>query len=493
MCFLLPRQELSISWEMEDFVAKTLYTYDYFERKRDGESMTKKQKQLTLFALTWPIFIELGLRMLMGNADTLMLSRYSDDSVAAVGVANQLVAVLLVMFGFVAMGTGIVVSQYLGAGEKRKASEVAVVALGANLLFGLLLSLLMIVFGRTFLKWMGLPDELMSDALTFLRIVGGASVLQAVMMAISATVRSHGFAKDAMFVTFGMNILNVIGNYLLLFGPFGLPVLGVLGVSMSTAFAQVVGVVVMFIILFKRMEGALPFHLLLKFPRYALKNILKIGIPSAGEHLSYMSSQVMITFIITMIGVGALTTKVYTSNLMMFIYLFSMAIAQGTQILIGRLVGAQEQETAYRTCLKSLRIGLLVSLGMAGVMSLFREQMLGLFTDDPEILALGGTLILMTILLEPGRVFNLVVISSLRAAGDAKFPVYLGILSMWGVAVPLAYLLGIYYGYGLVGIWVAMIVDEWLRGLLMLWRWRSRKWQRMGLIERTTAQDGVAG
>ncbi|ARU59901.1 MATE family efflux transporter [Tumebacillus avium] len=457
--------------------------------------MTKTQKKLTLFALTWPIFIELGLRMLMGNADTLMLSRYSDDAVAAVGVANQLVSVLLVMFGFVAMGTGIVVSQYLGAGEKRKASEVAVVALGANLLFGLFLSLMMIVFGRTFLQWMGLPDELMSDALTFLRIVGGAAVLQAVMMAISATVRSHGFAKDAMYVTLGMNVLNVIGNYLFIFGPFGLPVLGVLGVSMSTAIAQVCGLIVMFVILVKRMDGALPFKLLLKFPRYALVNILKIGVPSAGEHLSYMSSQVMITFLITMIGIGALTTKVYTQNLMMFIYLFSMAIAQGTQILIGHLVGAREQETAYRTCLKSLKIGIMVSLGMACVMSLFRENMLGLFTDDADIVALGSTLILMTILLEPGRVFNLVVISSLRAAGDAKFPVYLGILSMWGVSVPLAYLLGIYLGYGLVGVWAAFIVDEWLRGLLMLWRWRTKRWQQMSLVQSVQApvQEGAAG
>ncbi len=455
--------------------------------------MSRTDRKLTLFALTWPIFIELGLRMLMGNADTLMLSRYSDDAVAAVGVANQLVMVVLVMFGFVAMGTGIVISQYLGAGERQKASEVAVVALGANFLFGLLLSVVLVVFGRSFLTWMGLPDELMAEALTFLRIVGGASVLQALMTAMSATVRSHGFARDAMYVTLGMNVLNVIGNYLLLFGPFGLPVLGVLGVSISTAVAQLVGAVVLFIILLKRMDGKLPFGCLIRFPRYAIANILKIGIPSAGEHLSYVSSQVMITFFITSIGVLALTTKVYTQNLMMFIYLFSMAIAQATQIVVGHRVGARDLDTAYQTCMRSLKIGMAVSFVMACLFSLFRAPLLGLFTDQQEIIAVGSTLVLMTILLEPGRALNLVIILSLRAAGDAKFPVYLGVLSMWGVAVPLAYLLGVHLGYGLIGVWTAFIVDEWLRGLMMLWRWRKKKWQGMSLISALKAEKGLAG
>ncbi len=88
---------------------------------------------------------------------------------------------------------------------------------------------------------------------------------------------------------------------------------------------------------------------------------------------------------------------------------------------------------------------------------------------------------MLTALVEPGRAFNAVVISSLRAAGDVNFPVFIGILSMWGVSVPVAYILGIYFGFGLAGIWIAFIVDEWLRGVLMLWRWRQGKWRQIAM------------
>lgn len=115
---------------------------------------------------------------------------------------------------------------------------------------------------------------------------------------------------------------------------------------------------------------------------------------------------------------------------------------------------------------------------MAAVTYWFAEPLLSLFTDDRSMINLGRKLLLLTIILEPGRSFNLVIVSSLRAAGDVQFPVYMGILSMWGVGVTVAYVFGIALGFGLVGIWLSFIADEWLRGLLMLWRWRSRIWMK---------------
>ena len=445
-------------------------------------------KKFGLFALTWPIFIEISLQMLMGNVDTLMLSHYSDRAVASVGVANQLLNVIVVMFGFVSMGSGIVVSQYLGAKDRVKASEVAVVALLVNLVFGAILSLLIFLCAPTFLRLMGLPQELMEYGQSFLQIVGGFSFIQALMMTASALVKNHGFAKDAMFVTLGMNVLNVIGNYMVLFGPFDLPVKGVTGVAMSTTFARLAGMIVLCLILYKRVNGELPFRCLLNFPKYALVNILRIGLPSAGETLSYNAAQVVVTYFISQLGTEALTTKVYTQNLMMFIYLLSYSIGQATQIQIGYLVGAGQKETAYHACLRSLKIGIASSLVMAVLFAIFREQLLGIFTTNKEILAMGSLLLLITVILEPGRVFNLVIISGLRGAGDAKFPVYMGILSMWGISTGLSWLLGIHLGWGLLGVWIAFACDEWFRGVFMLWRWRTRKWEKMGLAQTQQAQ-----
>ncbi|MBB5174345.1 MATE family efflux transporter [Texcoconibacillus texcoconensis] len=460
------------------------------------EETNNGKKKLTLFALTWPIFIEIFLHMLMGNADTLMLSQYSDDAVAAVGVSNQIMGFIVVMFGFIATGTTILISQFLGADRKQEANQIAVVSIATNLTFGLFLSIFLMGFGDTILRLMGLPEELMDTALLYLQIVGGFAFIQAMIMTVSAIIRSHGHTKDAMFVTMGMNVINVFGNFVLIFGALGFPELGPVGVAISTAASRFLGMLVMFIVLYKRITGGLPFNYLLKkFPKKELKQLLKIGIPSAGEQLSYNTSQVVVTSFIATMGTTALTTRVYAQNLMMFMLLFSAAIGQGTQILIGHLIGEQAMKEAYLRCIKSLSIGIAISTSMAIVIAFFREPLLGIFTDNSEVIGLGGTLLLLTVILEPGRAFNLIVINSLRAAGDVRFPVYIGVLSMWGVMVTLSYGLGVALGLGLIGVWISFILDEWLRGLLMLRRWRTRKWESMSFVDdqknRETEEDNL--
>lgn len=444
--------------------------------------MKKKTAKLSLFAITWPLFIEIMLYMLMGNADTLMLSQYSDNSVAAVGVSNQILSMVIVMFGFVATGTAILVAQNLGAEREDEAREVSSVSIGANLIFGLILSAAVFIFSEQLLKLMDLPPELFDEANSYLKIVGGFSFIQSLIMTVSSIIRSYGFTRDIMYVTIGMNVLNVIGNYFFIFGPFGFPILGVEGVAISTTVSRIFGLFAAIFVMTKRVPGSLPLSMLFSFPKRHLKNLLNIGIPSAGEHLSYNGSQMVITYFIATLGTQALTAKVYTQNVMMFIFLFSIAISQGTQILIGHMVGAKEVENAYKRALKSLKLAILISIAAAVIVSFFSKNLLGIFTDNLSIIELGTILILLTIILEPGRSFNLVLISSLRAAGDVKFPVYMGILSMWGVSVTLSYFLGIYLEMGLVGIWIAFIADEWLRGLLMLWRWRSRVWVKKSFV-----------
>lgn len=463
--------------------------------KRVGNNMnnknnTNKAAKMTLFALTWPIFIEILLHMLMGNADTLMLSQYDDDAVAAVGVSNQIMSVIIVMFGFVATGTTILIAQNIGAKKESRAGQIAVVSIIANVSFGFLLSIILFFFGEHILTAMNLPDELLGTAVIYIKIVGGVSFVQALIMTLSAIVKSHGFTKDAMYVTLGMNVLNVFGNYIFIFGAFGAPVLGVTGVALSTAVSRTLGTIILFVLLYKRVNGDLPWSFLVKkFPKKELRDLLRIGIPSAGEQLSYNSSQMVITYFIATMGTTALTTRVYTLNIMMIAFLFAIAIGQGTQILVGYLIGEKKNEEAYQRCLKSLWIGMSVSTFAASMFAIFSEELLSIFTTNQEIIQLGSVLLIMTVILEPGRAFNLIVINCLRAAGDVKFPVYIGILSMWGVSVTISYTAGIWLGLGLIGIWIALILDEWLRGLLMLHRWKTRKWERMSFIDKEEIDD----
>ncbi|MDK4255870.1 MATE family efflux transporter [Bacillus velezensis] len=437
--------------------------------------------KLSLYALTWPIFIEVSLYMFMGNADTLMLSQYSDNSVAAVGVSNQILNLIIVMFSFIATGTTIVISQFLGSKQKKEAQEVAYVSIGANFVISLAISAAIFFAAVPLLHVMGLSNELMPDAKVFLQVVGGLSFIQALIMTFSAILKSYGHTKDTMFVTIGMNILNIAGNFLVIFGPFGLPVLGVAGVAMSTSIARIIGLIAMIVIVKKRIGLGLTWQKIFHVHKEHLRKLLKIGIPSAGEQLSYNISQMVVTYFIAIMGAQALTTKVYTQNITMFILLFGTAISQGTQILIGRYIGAKRFDDAYDRCMKSLYWALGIAALTSVIMTLFSKQLIGIFTSSPDIIATASMLIAMTIILEPGRSFNVIIINSLRAAGDAKFPVYMAMISMWGIGLPLAYLFGIHFGLGLMGIWISFIADEWVRGILMYRRWRSRIWIQKGI------------
>src|SRR5699024_12047244 len=149
------------------------------------------------------------------------------------------------------------------------------------------------------------------------------------------------------------------------------------------------GFTVLFILLMTRTQGHLPFNRFFSYPKKHLKALLEIGLPSAGEQLSYNASQMVITYFMGQMGAIALTTSVYTRNIMMFIFLFAMAIGQGSQILIGRLVGAGQTNDAYQRGIKSLQISSIISFSMALILFVFAKPLLNIFTDNLTIIEIG--------------------------------------------------------------------------------------------------------
>ena len=351
----------------------------------------EKVQKLTLFALSWPIFIEILMNRLMGTVDTFMLSHYSDHAVAAVGFSNQLIMMIIMLCSMVTIGTTILVSRYLGAKEYKNASEVARVSISLNFLFGLFVSVILIVFASDFLRLMGLPEELMEYASIYLIIIGGSTFIQSLMLTASAVIKSHGFTKQVMYVITGVNILNIIGNYLFIYGPFGIPVLGVKGVAIATVGSRLVGVIILFVILIKWAGEKIPFSKLFIFPKRHVKDLLKIGVPSSVDSTAWNLQMVVITVFIAMIGTVALTTNIYTTNFRTFITVFSGSIGQGTLIILSRKIGAMKFDEAYKQSMRIYKIAALVALGVAGLFYILSKPLLRIFTDNPEIITLGST------------------------------------------------------------------------------------------------------
>jgi len=439
-------------------------------------------KKLTLFAITWPLFIESSLQMFMRTADTFMVSKVSDAAVASVGVSNQLILFAFLLLQVVSAGTAIVISQYLGAGKTSDVKRFAAGAIVLNLAFGLAVSFAMIVFSRPLLGLFGLQPELLGQARTYLVIVGGALFVQAVNLTISAITQVHGFTRYTMMVSVGMNLLNLTGNFLFIFGPGGFPKLGVPGVAISAVISQCVALAAYCFILRKVVRLPIGWKSFLQCRKDDLKKIVAVGIPTGSNQLSYSASQLVTTYFITSLGAELLSTRIYTQNIMYFIMVLAISLGRGTMILIGRLVGAGDKESAYRQLYRSLRLSMLLSLCAVTVIVAFRKPLLGLFTQEADIISLGAFLLCLGFLLEPGRCLNIVIGEALRASGDARFIVITGLLVIWGVSIPLTYLLGLHFGFGLIGIWIVFIIDEWVRGFILLCRWRSRAWESKVLV-----------
>lgn len=447
-----------------------------------------KPKEFNLIKLTWPIFLELFLFMLMGSVDTFMISSVSDDAVSGVGAANQIIAIAILVLSVIGNGAAIVVSQYLGSKQPKEAAKVTGNAVTLNLAVGIILSTVLLLFGGTLLTALNVQGDILVYAKSYMHIVGGGIFLQALLNALATTIRTHGFTKQTMVVSLLMNVIHVGGNYLLIFGHFGLPALGVEGAAISTVASRLICLVLFFLLLYRIMDVRVKWTYYIHLSKKYVLQILKIGIPSAFESVIYQCCQLIFTLYITYLGAEAMATRQYALNISSYIFLFSVAVSMGTSIIVGHLVGARRPKEAYSRVFSSVKWALLVTVIMDAVVILFRVPLMGLFTDNQTIITMGAQVILLSFFLETGRTCNLVIINSLRASGDAKFPVYMGLISMVCMSLPLGYFLVFTLDLGLAGVWLATAFDEWVRAVIMYFRWKSRAWEKHGLIQHEAAE-----
>ena len=435
-----------------------------------------------LISLIIPIFFELLLVTIVGNIDTIMLGYYSDEAVGAIGGITQLLNIQNVIFSFINMATAILTAQFLGAKDYKRVKQVISVSLVLNVLLGLILGGIYLFFWESLLQKINLPGELIGIGKYYFQMVGGLCILQGIILSCGAILKSHGRPTETLIINVGVNILNIIGNAFFIFGWLGMPVLGPTGVGISTVISRGIGCVVAFYIMCKYCNFTFKKKYIKPFPFKIVKNILSIGFPTAGEHLAWNVGQLMIVAMVNTMGTTIIASRTYLMLISSFTMTLSIALGQGTAIQVGHLVGAGEIKEVYHKCLKSLKIALIFAFVTTSLVFLFRKPIMSIFTTNPDILKASLKIFPLMILLEMGRVFNIVIINSLHAAGDIKFPMFMGITCVFTVAVLFSYLFGISLGWGLAGIWLANAMDEWIRGLAMYFRWKSKKWQNKSFV-----------
>ena len=440
-----------------------------------------------LYRLTGPIFIDIALVMLLGAVDTVMLSQYSDDAVAAVGLDNQLVSLVFLVYNFVAMGAAILCAQYFGAGLRKRFIQILGIALSVNTVLALVVSAVLYLWAEPLLTAFGLRPALMAEGVQYLQITGALSFFQAISLTISGALRSVGKTIKPMLATVVVNILNIGGNYALIFGHFGCPAMGVEGAAWATAGSRIAATLILLYFLPNLWRGprsslttsmykALGRYFS-PFPWQELKNLFKVGIPAMSEELSYSLSQIVITFFINQISTEALTTKIYCTTIITFVILLSQSIVQGGDIIVGHYVGQQRYRAAYILGNYVERTGMRLTLAAALVLAVGGRFILQMLTDNEWIIHTGTIIFIIDWFLNIGRVKNIFACGTLRAAGDVVYPVIIGVIFQWSVAVGVAWVIGVPMGFGLLGFWVGFTLDENLRGIVLMRRWHSRRWQ----------------
>ncbi|MEZ9514740.1 MATE family efflux transporter [Vibrio splendidus] len=434
-------------------------------------------KRMGIVALTWPIFIEVLLRTALNTSDVFMLSGYSDKAVSAVGVISQISFFLIIVSTMVSSGTGILIAQYNGASRDEESAHVGVASIILAIITGVLLSIIAVLGAEYFIPLYQLEAQVEQYAQEYLFISGALTFNVTIGVVLTTILRSHGYSKSPMVINLIAGVINVLGNYCVLYQPFGLPVYGVQGVATATVISQMIGLLILIGVV--RNKGIdLPLKQFQSVPKSIYQKIIKIGSMNAGEVLSYNMAQITITFFIVQMGTSSLAAFTYAQNIARLSFAFALAIGQGSQIQTGYYIGKGWVDEITSRVQRYFVVGFIASTSITCMVYLFRFEILDLFTQDPKIIALAAMLIAGSILLEAGRVFNLIFISCLKATGDIKFPVKMGILSMWGIGVAMSYLLGVHWGYGVFGAWMAIAMDEWFRGIIMAYRWRAKKWTR---------------
>ena len=439
---------------------------------------------MSMVKLTVPLALEQFFRILVSSLDTFMLSTYSEKAVAGVGLVTQYVFFLNLIFSVIVTGTTIILAQYLG--DEKSDEELNQISQASSVMVTIIsLALTVVVlFGTApILSCYTLEEEVRQSAYDYFIIYGGiCAFFCAFSLLQSGILRSYGYTKEAMYVTVIANLINVAGNAISLYGFFGLPILGVKGVAWSSGISMIASCIILQCIIVRKKDVQFNLKGIKKVPLKIYQIILSIGVPTAGESISYNVAQIVVMAMISTLGTFAMDAQIYTQTIVRFAYALAISIGSATQIKTGYYVGARQSEIAYKKVYKYWLCAVMCSLSLMLVCNLLKVPLARIFTTNTYVIQLIYDLLLVSFYIEFGRSMNLIFIGGLKGSGDIRFPVFYGIVSMWLVIVGGGWLLGLRAGLGIVGFWLAIGTEETTRGIVMFFRWKSKRWMKNALV-----------
>ena len=432
----------------------------------------------SLSQLFWPVFVEYLLLMLVGVADTVMLSFVGDRAVSGVGASNTYLYLVSMVFTIMSTGALTVMTQYIGARHGEVAVQAKRLGLVFNAVIGGAFTLLFLFCSRPILRALSTADAIFEEANTYMMMVGATCVLLAVTNVYSSYLRAFGHARYTLISTAAGDVLNIILN-----GVFIWMGWGVFGVSLATILSRVL-TLILIIGYSRRIRNEVPDVESKESNRKILSEIVRIGLPAAGELIVFNLSISFEMRCLNLMDAEGVAVGVYSycNQICNLIYCAAVALSQANGIIVGWRVGEGKFDESYRQTMVSVKWGTLVSGAAALLCVAITRPILSALTDNEQILSLVTVVMGINVFKELGRAGNYIIGTALKSTGDATITVIMGICSMPLCAIIGSYVLGLKLGYGVYGAWIGMALDECIRCIWMYMRLRSRKWEKKALV-----------
>ena len=449
-----------------------------------NQNVSKTELRMNIFHIVWPVFIEVLLGSLFGMVDMMMVGRISEhaaQAVSAVGMTNQPVFLGLSFVQALNVGGTAIIARYYGAKKYKNISLVLKhVMLLAMLGFVLPISVLMIILAPYILTFLGADSSVIEVGSGYFRVIMLGFIFQSFSFTMTAALRGIGETKIPMRNNVIANSLNVLGNAVLIYGLFGFPVLGVTGAAISTALSNVIAMSLnLRYVLSKKSVLYLDLKEKFEFRFEMMKDLIRIGLPTALEQLALRVGIISFLNIVSGLGTNVYAAHQISLNILNLTYSPAQAFGITASTLMGQSLGAKNEQLARMYTRMCQRIGFVIAIGMSLFIFFGSQTLAEFYSTNPEIIQ--NTMIALTIVafVQPFQSHQLITSGALRGAGDTVWPLIAIFVGSILIRVSLGYIFVNMIGLGLAGAWYAVFIDQFIRWLIILFRFRSGKWKNI--------------
>lgn len=435
----------------------------------------------TLFAIATPIALQNLITSSLNMVDTLMISSLGEASIAAVGLANQVFFFYaLINFG-INSGSSIFISQYWGRRDIVNIRRILGLAISISTIIGVIFTTAGLFFPEYLMKIFMDDPEIISLGVDYLRIASLSYIITAIGFAYSFALRSTGKPNVPMIISVISFVTNVVFNYLLIFGKFGFPEMGIKGAALGTLIARVVEIIFTIYAVYSN-KGPLSGTIkeLIDWDKEFIIRYIKTTTPVILNEGFWSLGQIMYTIAYARIGAEATAAIQLTTTIQNIFFVLVRGLANAGAVMIGNEIGAKKEETAYTYAIQFLLISLIIGLVLGSVMALTPDLTLKVFSDlNPGLYETARILLIIMGISFFIRTYNsTAVVGVLRGGGDTQFSLYLDMGSVWLVGVPLAFLGAIYLKLPVYWVFALVSLEEVAKLVISLPRILSKKWIR---------------